>query len=231
MTSSKLMGSDFEDGGSNSSASDVPIIVGVVVGVVGGLALLALGLWLWRFKKHQHKEYRHPLLPNPYHPDAVHSELLKSAELELRRSGSAAPSTRDSLPDSSSGHHVPLGRLGRNESGLEVVEFLPPQYQDNWQLPPAPPLLSPMPSPGPSGPPFQRSSSSASSRSVPAQQSSSTLKNEYMLHVPERVALKQEYVRMFDWPSHLGREVDLQEQYKSAFSFSSSNLNQCERPG
>lgn len=42
-----------QSGGGNDKASHTPVIVGVVVGIVGGLLLLGLAVWLWRRKHKQ----------------------------------------------------------------------------------------------------------------------------------------------------------------------------------
>lgn len=231
--------SDFERSSSEHSSgpNTTPIIVGVVVGVGGGLIVLALALYFFRYKHNKREEARRALLPEPYDSDAVSWELLKAAPPVLRRSerSESAPSSEPvSRQDSGDDHDEQTGQLehdelGHEEPGSEDAELLPPIYRDHWQMrlpPPSVPRLvgSPSPSSRPTTPqPSDATNRSSSSHPELAQP-------EPTRPPPQgwRPPLKEDYMRAFNWMPE-PEQGGLHEEYKRVFCLSSSSVNRSEQ--
>lgn len=115
------------------------MIVGSVVGVVGGLALLALVAW-FLYRRHRRRAAAgRELLPETY----THDARTAQSSASLRKGEALQPSSTQeggpfnshgtSFADSNSLFDAPIG--GRREvTGSEIVDFLPPQYREDWQL-------------------------------------------------------------------------------------------------
>lgn len=122
--------------GQSKKTNSTPIIVGVVVGVVGGLALLGLALWL--FCRRRKRRERH-LLPDPYSNGAAREHQTKAEFVQ------AAPAEEPRIPSSSSGdpqldHTVgprrdSARRIVQEEDAEAGVEYLPPRYREIWSRP------------------------------------------------------------------------------------------------
>lgn len=181
--------------------SSTPTIVGVVVGVVAGLVLLGLGLWWYLRRRRRSQRQLEVMAPEPYTVDGGQrvTTVYKPDLAEASPSRTPSVHTRQSsLSDTDSNVDGAIGRIDHADDGTEIVEFLPPQYQEDWQVAP-----ESMPEPEAAAS-EQNATGAIASRE--ATQPSATLKDEYRVLIPGRPALKQEYSRAF------GREARSEEQ-------------------
>lgn len=147
---------------STPGKSHTAVIVGVVVGVVGGLTLLALILWLCHRRRKQ---------------------------------------TAHDSPRSRS----PVRRVIQEEDAGEVLEYLPPQYRDDWDRGGMTPSGS-----TPSADSYDLSLNSSASGRLPI---APGIYSEHDEHVSP---LKRAYMRTFGQSrsQHLRQTGTLQEEYK-----------------
>lgn len=140
---------DTGSSGSSALANDpsvrvnrTPIIVGTVVGVIGGLAVLGLLCWLWWRRSQRRAQREASLLPSSYTlgPGSGVEELPKGGLGEPSNDGRHSPDTpttsvaQPHQGTSPSGQaaaegHLPQRRILQEEDAEDVVEILPPRYR------------------------------------------------------------------------------------------------------
>lgn len=171
-----------------------PLIVGLVVGLVAGLTLFALGIWWFLRKRSRRQQEVDALAPDPYPVGRHDTARFRKGDLPEDSIPAPASPVHSAVGDSDDSLDEPVGRLGQDETGSELVEFLPPQYRDDWQAEPAAPQQFEAGSrPLSSSPASPESSDTPQPTTlVPA------LKDEYRVLIPDRPPLKQEYARAFD---------------------------------
>lgn len=186
--------------GEGKKTNTTPIIVGVVVGVVGGLALLGLLFWLWRRRRQQRAEESEKLRADPYTPglsggaeDAIKPTRTPISQevgpvapaLPTGPEGAAAPA-----PVATQGNSPPRPFLQEEDAEDVALDVLPPRYrQRDYPEPGVSPPSTPGETPDLPLP---------ESESPPAEQHEPGLKEEYRRAVPARPRLKQEYEQVFD---------------------------------
>lgn len=187
---------------SDGKASRTPTIVGSVIGVVGGLAVLGLLFWLWWRRRQRLAERDAGLRLDPYTPGSNTGveKLPKgvSAVPDEDANLDAPPQTAPDLnhptrrpSDVEAADYVPPRRFLQEEDAEDVLELLPPRYrQRNYaeleQSFPSTPGDSP-------GHPVSGSSSSRQAELDP-------LTDEHTELVHRRPPLKEAYARAFDSP-------------------------------
>lgn len=201
-------GSDAE----SSKSSPTPIIVGVVVGVVGGALLLALAFWMWR--RHRRRRQQR-LAPEPFTAekagDLEHDSIKGSLQVVVADEASdRLHSSGDEFAVADAGH--PTRRI-EEDTGSEIVEFLPPQYFDPLEQA-EPPALSP------ESPDFSASPDGRGRASSGAGGQEPALKAQYR-QLQSRPSLKDDYKRVFGrrlprTPTPIGPRP-LKAEYKAAF--------------
>lgn len=153
-TSSRLLtGSTYPERVDSDSSSGPPagLIAGVVVGAVAAMALLVLGVWLLRRRRRRCDERDRVQSPDPYPITAgTSAAVFRKGDVVLQTpQDNAAPEgmPQQALDDWNSDDYPPAGQLEHDDDGSEVVEFLPPQYRETWQLSPASSPAAPLPAP------------------------------------------------------------------------------------
>lgn len=186
--------------GTQKKSNPTPTIVGAVVGVVGGLAVIGLLFWLWHRRRQRRRALSdEKLRTDPYQP-APGSGVEDMAKIpptpspeETGPDGAAQAPGAALDPSALASQGNPIARPFLQEEDAEDVAFdvLPPRYRERHYREPADISASPVQgeSPGPSA------AGAESSR-----RQDLALKDEYPRAIPDRPRLKQDYDRAFVSP-------------------------------
>lgn len=183
--------------GAQKKSNSTGTIVGAVVGVVGGLAVIGLLFWLWRRRRQRRRALSdEKLRTDPYRP-APGSGVEDMAKIpptpSLEESGAAQAPGAAVDPSALASQGNPIARPFLQEEDAEDVAFdvLPPRYRERHYREPAdidaPPVQGESPGPSAAGAESSRRQDLA-------------LKDEYLRAIPDRPRLKQDYDRAFVSP-------------------------------